>query len=371
MSKFKVIKQLKILVISLFSLIILLNCPEVKAIKNSTFLKERQKAYLNSKKFIENNMLSSMGIYTNYLNKSIVSQEASGHQYLSESAGFYLLYLANSSSKNKFQSFYNTTKENFYYKGIFVYRLAANNEKKYKINATIDDLRIIKSLLVYDKIHKTNFYNNEARNLFQNLKSRVDEESYLTDYYSIRFKKRSENVTLSYQDIQLIKKFDNKLYAKSLRLLTKGFISKKVPLYQQSYNLKTEKFTTKNINMAQCLLTMEHLAEVRKLPVASQKWLQKKVELNQLYNIYSRKGKAVDRNQSASNYALAALIGRTTSNEKLYRSAIKSLIAFQVSDTSSKIYGSFGDKKTNQVYSFNELLALLALSNIKTAEFDY
>lgn len=176
---------------------------------------------------------------------------------------------------------------------------------------------------------------------------------------------------MSYQDIQLIKKFDNKLYAKSLRLLTKGFISKKVPLYQQSYNLKTEKFTTKNINMAQCLLTMEHLAEVRKLPVASQKWLQKKVELNQLYNIYSRKGKAVDRNQSASNYALAALIGRTTSNEKLYRSAIKSLIAFQVSDTSSKIYGSFGDKKTNQVYSFNELLALLALSNIKTAEFDY
>lgn len=79
-------------------------------------------------------------------------------------------------------------------------------KKKYKINATIDDLRIIKSLLVYDKIHKTNFYNNEARNLFQNLKSRVDEESYLTDYYSIRFKKRSENVTLSYQDIQLIKK---------------------------------------------------------------------------------------------------------------------------------------------------------------------
>lgn len=40
----------------------------------------------------------------------------------------------------------------------------------------------------------------------------------------------------------------------------------------------------------------------------------------------------------------------------------KVLLSMQVTDKKSEIYESFGDSKTKQVYSFNELNALVALN---------
>lgn len=365
-------KTLKILLLWLSMLVVFAGLSEARADSSNNLLKERKIAYKNSKKFIDNKMMGTFGVYTNYLNKETLQKKsASGHQYLSESAGLYLLNLAYSSNKKNFIKFYKLTKKNFYHDGVFIYRMDTNKRKKYQINATIDDLRIIKSLLIYDKIHKTSHYKDEAKNLFKNLKSKVRSGSYLVDYYSITNDKISKNVTLSYQDVQLLRKFDIRLYKRSLKLVKRGFISKKVPLYQQSYSLATKKFNTKEIVTAQCLLTMEHLAEVKKLPVSSQKWLLQKVESNQLYNAYNCEGAAIDKNKAASNYALAAIIGKILANEKLYKASIKVLLTFQVNEPTSKIFGSFGDVQTNQVYSFNELLALIALSNIRNRDFNY
>ncbi|MFT8825714.1 glycoside hydrolase family 8 [Liquorilactobacillus mali] len=365
-------KMMKILFVLLGIGVLFFNLTEVNANESRNFSDKKKIAYRNAKKFINNKMVGNFGIYTNYLEgKTTNKKEATGHQYLSESSGLYLLNLAYSNNKREFIKFYNITKRNFYHDGVFIYRLDINHRKKYQVNATIDDLRIIKALLIYDQIHRTNYYQSESEKLFKNLKEKVESKSYLVDYYSISEQKKSKNVTLSYQDVQLLKKFDRKLYKKSLKLVKNGFISKKVPLYQQSYSLVTKKYDTKEIVTAQCLLTMEHLAEVHKLPVASQKWLIKKVKRNCLYNVYNYKGVAIDKNKAASNYALAAIIGKTLANEKLYRESIKELLAFQVKEPSSKIFGSFGDVKTNQVYSFNELLALLALSNTQNNEFNY
>ena len=311
-------KMMKILLVVFGMGVFFFYLTKVNADGSGNFSGEERKAYKNAKKFIDVKMVGKFGIYTNYLERKTANKsDATGHQYLSESSGLYLLNLAYSNNKREFIKFYNITKRNFYHDGVFIYRLDINHRKKYQVNATIDDLRIIKALLIYDQIHRTNYYQSESEKLFKNLKEKVESKSYLVDYYSINDKKKSKNVTLSYQDVQLLKKFDRKLYRKSLKLVKEGSISKKVPLYQQSYSLVTKKFNTKRIVTAQCLLTMEHLAEVHKLPVASQKWLIKKIKLNRLYNVYNYKGVAIDKNKAASNYALATIIGKTLANEKL------------------------------------------------------
>ena len=73
-------------------------------------------------------------------------------------------------------------------------------------------------------------------------------------------------------------------------------------------------------------------------------------------------GKAEDKSTSAANYAIAMMIGNAVHDDQLYDAAKKVLLSMQVTDKKSEIYGSFGDSKTKQVYSFNELNALVALN---------
>ncbi len=64
--------------------------------------------------FIDNKLTGKYGIYTNYLAK-IGNDDtlATGHQYLSESSGYYLQYLAETKQNKKFRAFYAVNEENF------------------------------------------------------------------------------------------------------------------------------------------------------------------------------------------------------------------------------------------------------------------
>lgn len=60
----------------------------------------------------------------------------------------------------------------------------------------------------------------------------------LTDMYSLDSKTHNQLVTLCYQDLSVLKKLDSRSYHKALRVVEEGKISREVPLYYQSYNLK-------------------------------------------------------------------------------------------------------------------------------------
>lgn len=89
-------------------------------------------------------------------------------------------------------------------------------------------------------------------------------------------------------------------------------------------------------------------------------FVRKQVQQGTLFNSYDLNGSPVDKNQSAASYAIAALIGVAENDKELYRAAITVLNNFQIMDSSSPIYGGLGDKVTKQVYSYNNLMALLA-----------
>ena len=313
--------------------------------------------------FIDNKLTGKYGIYTNYLAKTGNDDTlATGHQYLSESSGYYLQYLAETKQNKKFRAFYALTKKTFYRQGVFLYRFDAKHPDKYQVNATVDDLRIISALMTYDKVNHIKKYQSEVKDLYKKLSIRVKQAGLLTDMYSLDSKTHNQLVTLCYQDLSVLKKLDSRSYHKALRVVEGGKINREVPLYYQSYNLKDKKYAKDKLVTPQLLITFLYLAEVDKLPKDSLNWVKQKVDTQTLYNAYSVTGKAEDKSTSAANYAIAMMIGNTVHDDQLYDAAKKVLLSMQVTDKKSEIYGSFGDSKTKQVYSFNELNALVALN---------
>ena len=314
-------------------------------------------------KFVSQKLTGKYGIYTNYLAQAGSDEHvATGHQYLSESAGYYLQYLAQTKQNRKFRAFYAQTKRTFYRQQVFLYRFDPKQPGKYRVNATIDDLRIIAALMTYDQRNHTTKYQKEIKTLYQGLRRQVQQDGLLTDMYSLTERTHNQEVTLCYQNLAVLKKLDPQSYRQALCVVQGGRIGAHGPLYYQSYRLNMKKYAQSQLVTPQLLITFLHLAEVGKLPPASLHWLKQQVTKQTLYNAYTTTGRVKDRNTSAANYALAMLIGQEVGDQALTNTAKQALLAMQVTDANSAIYGSFGDPQTKQVYSFNELTALVALN---------
>jgi hypothetical protein len=61
----------------------------------------------------------------------------------------WLEYLAYTHQYKKFREFYQATKQTFDQKSQFSYRYTPTTNKKFSVNATLDDLRIIRALQMY------------------------------------------------------------------------------------------------------------------------------------------------------------------------------------------------------------------------------
>lgn len=81
-----------------------------------------------------------------------------------------------------------------------------------------------------------------------------------------------------------------------------------------------------------------------------------------LYGQYTREGIPTNTIQSTAIYALTAMIGSELDDQELYENSIQRMSQFQVNDAGSPLYGSFGDTKSQTVYSFDNLMALLTFS---------
>ena len=82
-------------------------------------------------------------VLTNYLPDAERKDVATGHELLSESSGLYLRNLA--FDTGRFDNF--TSRRKTFYDGVqFSYRIDEQGNK-YNVNASIDDLRIIRSLI--------------------------------------------------------------------------------------------------------------------------------------------------------------------------------------------------------------------------------
>ena len=319
--------------------------------------------------FLDNQMMGNGGIYTNYLpTNDPNSQNATGRELLDESSGYYLLHLALTKQSQAFKTFYEKTKKNFYENGQFSYRYDPATGKRYPVNATVDDLRIIEALFLYDQQFQTNYYAKEINTLYKNMQSLSLVNGNLYDWANGETKQHATTGTLCYFNLATLHALENQsktgkqYYQKQLHIVQKGYISDDFPLYQTRYNYKTGKYTSdKGIDILESLMTMQHLSAVGKLPKTSLQWVTRQVMNKQLYNHYDMNGKATTQDQSAAAYALAALIASNEKQPELYQAAIKQMLTFQINKAGSPLNGAFGDLQTQQVYSFNNVTALVAL----------
>jgi hypothetical protein len=369
-------RKWRIIVISVLALVMLTAChkqvkvtvPKTSAaqfvIQSHDNQSAQQAKLLNQ--FVEQRLLTTKGLYTNYRVRKNSKQVATGHDLLLESSGLWLTALVNQHRYGQFRQFYKATKNQFDQGNQFSYRIEETG-KKADVNATLDDLRVIRALQTYTQLTHSSKYRHEAAKRFALLRQTVIKDSgQVADFYNVKSKETSNDSALSYYDLLTLKYFESvspaeqKLYRKQLAVVKKGYLGDGFPLYASSYNWQTNQYSAKALNTSEMLETLLHLSEVGQLKSQSLSWLNQQVTRKQLYNEYTTLGTVTDRNQSAANYALAAMIFANAGHRQAYQRAMAVVWQGQVTDKTSPIYGGLGDVKTTDAYSYNNLVGLVA-----------
>lgn len=316
--------------------------------------------------FISTKMLTQKGIYTNYKKQPYVESEARGHEMLSESSGLWLEYLVYAHKYQQFRQFYKETKDTFDQGSQFSYRYTPSTKKKFNVNATLDDLRIIRALQMYADATGNKSYKTEAATRFAKLQKNTMSNGKIASFYDNKSKKASEDGSLSYYDLLTLKYFEstspkNKaMYKKQLEVVESGYLGDAFPLYANSYNWRSKSYDTGNLNTSEALETLLHLSEVGKIKEASLYWLKRQVDKNTLYNTYSVNGSIINKSHSAGSYAIAALIFADQKDPEMYHKAMKLVWEYQVKDKQSPIFGGIGIARQKEAYSYNNLTTLIA-----------
>ena len=191
----------------------------------------------------------------------------------------------------------------------------------------------------------------------------------LANYYNKDFDETGQFIDLSYIDIGTMTMMVSenrrwvKIMDKGLKIVQNGMISDAFPLYYKTYDLSTDSYIeAETINIIDSLTTMLQLSEIGVLEQHTVDWLYKQIiEAGHLYSEYGIDGVPITTNESTAAYALVARIAKTTGDMQLYGLAIDRMLQFQVLDSTSVIYGSFGNKLTLEVFSYDNLQALLAI----------
>ena len=68
----------------------------------------------------------------------------------------------------------------------------------------------------------------------------------------------------------------------------------------------------------------------------------------------------ISNDMSTAIYAICAQLGAVTGDDELYRQSLEYMNKLQVRDTTSPIYGGFGNPDTLEAFSFDNLMALMA-----------
>ncbi|MGL4847768.1 MAG: glycosyl hydrolase family 8, partial [Clostridium sp.] len=140
-----------------------------------------------------------------------------------------------------------------------------------------------------------------------------------------------------------------------------------VPLYRKVYDTKTKKYDDENVDMLLNTIILLNQAEAGVDISKSVNWIIEKFKTDDaIYSFYNPNTGASESDvQSTSIYANLLQIAEIEKNNELYELALRKLNAYQVLDKKSKLYGGYGDKKTMEVYSFDNLNALLAYRDVE------
>jgi len=316
--------------------------------------------------FIVDKLSGNFGVYTNLLDTGQSAEVATGHEILSESAGLLMRYYALTEQQDAFEREWQKAKQTFDLKSGFSYRFSPKQNKKYSLNAAVDDLRIIRALYeagakFHDEQYSLEAASYAARFFQYNIKNHR-----LYDFYDESYQMTNSFITLCYVNFSVLEQLSGTkeqvqaLQSNMLQIVQNGYLSDKFPFYQTRYSYEQEAYQSEQINTVESLLTILSLTEIKQQKPESIQYIKEHVKSGTLYGRYTQDGKQTTDIQSTAIYAITAIIGAQIGDDTLYQDSIQKMNQFVVRDATSPLYGGYGDPATGQAYSFDNLMALLA-----------
>lgn len=318
--------------------------------------------------FIQTKLTGPHGVYTNYLDTDQSKEQATGYEVLSESAALRMRISALAKQKSSFDREWELAKRTFDLEKGFSYRYSPKQQKPYPINAAVDDLRLIRALYEAGQAFGVAAYTQEANEYGERFYKYNVKDGRLYDFYDEKYNTTNSFITLCYIDFRTLQsipapsKARQTLLSNMRSIVQDGYLTDGFPFYETRFHYDRSVHSSGNINTVESLLTILHLAEVKEAKLASIRYLKEHVKAGTLYGQYTKEGKPANQIQSTAIYAIAAMIGSEIGDFPLYLDSIERMNAYQVKQESSPLYGGFGDVHTNQAYSFDNLMALLAYS---------
>lgn len=331
-------------------------------VSNEEVLKEEEllENFIN-----EDLMNDSGGIYTNYSNNKTEGDLTKGHDILSESQGMILNYYLYKGNEEAYINSFNYIKHNMMLKdGLISWRIENNIPSE--VSATIDDLRIARSLIIAGEEFNDLKYRYYGLKIANGIKKKLVTDNRLIDFNDGYGK--SNITTLCYLDLygmKLLSLFDdswNDIYSKSLDIINNGFISNSLPLYKKFYDGSNGSYDSEeNVDTLLSVLVILNKAEANEDISLSVNWLKNRLkEYGYISTTYDINTLEESKVESTSIYANLVQISKVINDRELYEMAMSKMKNFQVLNKESKIYGSFGFEEANEVYSYDNLNALLA-----------
>lgn len=322
-------------------------------IANSTEYLSYTYEYEILEKSFYNNFVVNGLVITN-LEKLDDENLASADDILSESIGLMLLKALKDNDENAFIDTVNNMDLYFYNENnLLKWKINMGNlSDQQVVNASVDDLRVIKALFrAYEKWGNEK-YLNKAINLGGNLYENCIDNKSLLSYDD----DNSPIAIWTYYDFQAmyyLSLYDDKWKA----VIEKGIKNIKERQVQNMplYYLKSE---DEEYNSIENLITLMHLYEVGIKDQSSINFIENELENGGYYAKYDEDGNSISIVESPAIYGIIAQIAKLDNNEKLYKMACEKMVLLQHKEN-DKHFGGYIDTETNISYSFDHLMSLL------------
>ncbi|MDR5588449.1 MULTISPECIES: glycosyl hydrolase family 8 [Clostridium] len=315
--------------------------------------------------FINNKLMDEEGgVYTNYINSDSQGDITKGHAVLSESQGIMLLYSLEKNDRITFDRTLDYIRNYMVLKNNLIsWRI--EEKSKSEISATIDDLRIIKALLLAEEKWNDKGYRGIALRISGGISKELVENNILVDFNDGISK--SKTTTLCYLDLQTIKMLSNlssswdKVLNTSLQILNNGYVSDEVPLYKKEFYRESGTYDDENIDTLLSMIILLNKQEYGEDIDKSITWIKQKfINDGFLSTSYSFNGESLTNIESTSIYSFIVQLASKADDKELASLAMNKIKAFQVNNKESVIYGGYGMEDGLQVYSYDNLNALFA-----------
>lgn len=290
-----------------------------------------------------------------------------GDTVLSETMGLAMLYAAQTGDAALFSDAWRYVRDEMTGNGLTVWRIQAG--EKATVNASLDDLRILRALMEADA--RWGGYEREIRQRAAALYRACVVNHQLVSFANVDGSQSDSSVALCYLDVRTMRQlaaYDARWMAvaqasEALLADARALVSEELPLYRATYAPEKDIFSGEAAQMTEAALTILNAAEIGAADEKTLAWLAARLDEGGVYAQYTASGLVAYgfRYETAGTYAVLAQIGAVSGRTELARQSLAKLENRRIA--TGEFAGAYGSLKAGETsYTFDELEALFALS---------